>query len=378
VGFVIPFPIVLGSFVSSVFFQVFVNPILYYQGLFPQYKFGMNVIHTQMATSLDFWMSVGVGTGVAVGVIGLYSVIKTGITMRERSDRPTMRRTIPAGRGDWPVWISLVVWFIVSCAYVALAHWLVPGFPLWILIALGLIWTPLNSYVSARLIGLTGSGVGFPFLREAIIIKSGYKKADIWFTHMPMADLGGTAQRFREVELTGTKFTSIIKAEILTFFVMVVSSFAFWSFFWHTSPIPAPQFQFAQKMWPLNATMSSIWWTANQTGKANFLLKALKFDVAGYAGVATIVVYWICMLFKAPILFFYGFIGGVGAAPTGAIPMFVGAMLGRFYFARRFGTAKWSQYAPVLLAGFSCGMGLIGMSAVALALISKSVQYLPF
>jgi hypothetical protein len=338
----------------------------------------MNVIQTEMAIRLDFWMSVGVGTGVAVGIIGLYSVIKTAITMRERADRPTMRRSVPTGRGDWPVWISLVVWFLVSVAYVVIAHLLVPKFPLWILISLGLVWTPLNSYVSARLIGLTGSGVGFPFMREAIIIKSGYKQADIWFVNMPMHDLGGTAQRFREVELTGTKFTSILKAELLMFPVILITSFLFWSFFWHTSPIPAPQFQFAQKMWPLQATMGSIWWTANQTGKANFLLESLKFDVAAYAGVASIVVYWVFMLFKVPILFFYGFIGGVGAAPTGAIPMFLGALLGRYYFARRFGTAKWTQYAPVLLAGWSCGMGLIGMSAVALALISKSVQYLPF
>ena len=33
---------------------------------------------------------------------------------------------------------------------------------------------------------------------------------------------------------------------------------------------------------------------------------------------------------------------------------------------------------PVLLAGFSCGTGLIAMCSIALALIAKSVNYLPF
>jgi len=36
------------------------------------------------------------------------------------------------------------------------------------------------------------------------------------------------------------------------------------------------------------------------------------------------------------------------------------------------------MWAPVLLAGFSCGMGLIGMAAIALAIIGKSVSYLPY
>jgi len=32
----------------------------------------------------------------------------------------------------------------------------------------------------------------------------------------------------------------------------------------------------------------------------------------------------------------------------------------------------------VLLAGFSCGMGLIGMCAIAIALVSQSVTQMPF
>ena len=36
------------------------------------------------------------------------------------------------------------------------------------------------------------------------------------------------------------------------------------------------------------------------------------------------------------------------------------------------------MYTPVLLAGFACGTGLIAMASIALALIAKSVNYLPF
>ena len=64
------------------------------------------------------------------------------------------------------------------------------------------------------MIGLTGRGVGFPYIREASIVASGYQRLDVWYAPIPLADHGWAAQRFREVELTGTKFTSILKAEL--------------------------------------------------------------------------------------------------------------------------------------------------------------------
>ena len=93
-----------------------------------------------------------------------------------------------------------------------------------------------------------------------------------------------------------------------------------------------------------------------------------------FAGAA----YGATLLFKWPLLFFYGFIGGIGNLPHNTIPTMIGALLGRYYFAKRFGLERWQLYTPVLLAGFACGTGLIGMAAIALALIAKTVNYLPF
>jgi hypothetical protein len=83
-------------------------------------------------------------------------------------------------------------------------------------------------------------------------------------------------------------------------------------------------------------------------------------------------------LFKMPLLAFYGAANGANAFPADTIPTFIGACLGRYYFSKRLGPQKWTMYTPVLLAGFACGTGLISMAAIALALISKAVQPLPF
>jgi hypothetical protein len=79
-----------------------------------------------------------------------------------------------------------------------------------------------------------------------------------------------------------------------------------------------------------------------------------------------------------PALFFYGMIGGIGAIPNMAIPMFVGACIGRRILAPRYGEETWRRYTPVLAAGYACGVGLIGMLAVAFAMVARSVSSLPF
>lgn len=378
-GFVVPFPIVLGQFISSVACQIGMNPILYKMGMFPHWTYGTPYLQTTMSTTIDFWLSVQIGTGLGIGLIGLMAVTYTAMKRRNEANRPTMRRLTPEGRGDWSIWVSILLWAIATALQVGITHWLVPGFPFWIVLFFGFIYTPIISYVSGRLVGLVGQGVGFPYLREATIIKSGYTKSDIWFTSLGMHDLGGVAQFFREVELTGTKFTSIIKAELMACPVILIASFAFWSFFWKTSPIPSAQYPFIQKMWPVSATMGSIWWTANRKAiSENWLLSALRPNVIWGAGITTLALYAVALTAKIPMLFFYGFIAGGTMAPMATIPHFAGGMLGRLYFAKRFGQVRWRQYAPVLAAGFGCGMGLTSMTGIAVALIMKSVNYLPF
>lgn len=379
IGFVIPYPILLGTFISSITCQIGLNPVLYHMGLFPDWTYGTPYPQTQLSTFIDLWMSVGIGTALGIGVIGLGSVVWSLLKVRREAARPTMARSVAVNRGDWSIKLSIAVWGLAIIAQIAVAHFLVPDFPLWIFCFYGLIYTPVISYVSGRLIGITGSGVGFPYLKEATIIKSGYKGADIWFVPMPMHDLGGTAQFFRELELVGLKFNNIIKAEILKLLIVLPASFLFWSFFWKTSPIPSAQYPLVQRMWPINATMGSIWWTANTQNLAdNWLFRALRPSVIVGSGIGTLVLFAVSNLFRLPILFFYGFINGIVGAPMNTVPMFAGACLGRFYFRKRFGEVRWGQYAPVLAAGFGCGTGLTAMTGIAIALITKSVNYLPF
>jgi len=74
----------------------------------------------------------------------------------------------------------------------------------------------------------------------------------------------------------------------------------------------------------------------------------------------------------------YGVVRGLGqTTPHGIFLEIAGAIVGRYIFAKKYGLA-WRQYAPVLLAGFSCGMGLTGMTAMAITLIIRSLRSMPY
>ena len=69
-----------------------------------------------------------------------------------------------------------------------------------------------------------------------------------------------------------------------------------------------------------------------------------------------------------PSMWFYGIAGGIGGDPGMMIPRLLGAVIGRFYMIKQFGLKRWFMFNPVLAAGFACGVGLIGMATVAIAL----------
>jgi len=385
-GFVIPFPIVVGQFIGSMFTNFIFSPMLYRMnpGLFPTWAKGMNLIQSEMTLQFDMFMSIGIGVALAIAIIGIHAVVMAMLKARVRRAQGLETHgygNVPEGRGDFSIWIALAVWSLGTLGYIVMAHRLVPDFPMIFLLMFAFFWTPLTSYMSARMLGLTGRPLEIPYVQSATFILSGYKGIDIWFAPMPFADVGWAAQMFREVELTGTKMITVVKAEIFLLVLMLVFSFAYWSFFWRSSQIPSSQYPYAQTFWPLYAFYQALWATATLDqpgGQPTFLIQALKFDVIGYAGGGALAAYLAFMALKIPSLWFYGVAAGFPASCWWSIPMFVGAILGRYYFSPRFGAQTWMRYTPVLAAGYTCGIGLIGMVSIGLTIIFKAVRSLPF
>jgi hypothetical protein len=380
-GMVLPFWVVFGRFCAALV-HMFGNVILYKMGILVSWRRGTETIMTEFMNKIDFWLSFGIGTSFAVAFVGFYTVIKSVIQKRRNNEARDHGAwtDVPEGRGDYSLYVALGLFFFCTAGNIALCILLIgkQGLLLPFFLFFGFIYTPLMSYVNARLMGFVGTRIGFPMIKQATYIFSGYEGVDIWFAPFPIQDFGYAAQRFREVELTGTSFRSVIKMECMMFPILWFASFIFWAYIWGTGPkIPSEAYPYAQKMWHRRALSQSMWVSSTLPegeDKNDMLYKAIKFNYIGYGFGFGLIGFTILRLVGLPTMALYGFISGLGMLPHMMIPEMIGALFGRYYFSKKFGRKMWLRAVPVLAAGFACGMGLIGMVGSAVALLASAVK----
>lgn len=376
VGMVLPFWAVIGGLIG-VLITFSANPILYRHGILNRWHEGMGTVDTLFSNNFDFYMSFSIGLGLAIAIIGIWSVVRS-FGKNGPGDRGKLSDLLKPhpGRGDISIWLSIGIYVFSTLAYVLLCVWLVPNFPWIFFLIYGFIYTPLVSYITARMEGIAGQFVSLPLVREASFFAGarffGYQGIEIWYAPIPIHNYGEATVQFREIELTGTSLRGIINSEIVVFPVVMIASLIFSQFIWRLAPIPSANYPYAQELWHLQALNTLLMQTSTLEGNSLFFqaLRGLYVFAGTFFG---LVIYGLLSILGLPVLLIYGVVRGLGqTAPHGHFLEVIGALLGRFFFVKRYG-AMWRQYAPVLLAGFSCGMGLTGMFAMGFALILKSL-----
>lgn len=380
IGMVLPFWAVMGGLIGLII-TIILNPILYSNGILTRWHPGMATVDTVFANNFDFYMSFGIGLGLAIGIIGVWSVVRS--FQGKDGSRGTLHDLFhpPPGRGDFNFWIAIGIYFFSTLAYVGLCVWLVPSFPWIFFLAYGFIYTPVISYITARMEGIAGQFVSLPLVREASFIAGarffGYQGIEIWYAPIPIHNYGEATVQFRQIELTGTSLRGIIKAELLVFPIVMIASLMFSQFIWRLAPIPSSSYPYAQELWHLQALNTLLMQTSTLEGNSMFYQALSGMTVTTGIGFG-LLMYMVLSLFGLPVMLIYGVVRGLGqSTPHGMILEVAGALLGRYFFLKKYGP-KWRQYAPVLLAGFSCGMGLSGMFAMGFALIMKSLSHMAY
>jgi hypothetical protein len=401
IGFVLPFWAVVGTFAAIVFTLV-VNPILHNVGMLTSWQPGMDTVNTTFANSIDFYLSFGIGAALGVAIVSIYQTVRDVRARlrdmrdargagREEDERGNLWRTPKLGRGDYPMWLALIGYVVSSALLVGLCYLLLrnTGTNRFGLLSFLLIfvcfYNPFISYVNARLLGIAGQNVDIPFVKEVAFIASGAQGIDVWLAPIPLDNQGYQAQAFRVNELTGVSFRSLIKTDLVALPALFLMSLLFWAFIWHASPVPSDAFPAAQINWDLQAKQNALLFSSTfavEGGEVNIadsqFMQAIHLPVIG-AGVGVTVGLFILMgALGLPVLFVYGLIRGFGQFPHYMLLEIVGAMLGRFYFQKRLGAQRFLRLAPTLLAGYFTGVGLVGMTTIAMKLIGAAVSPSPF
>lgn len=379
-GMVLPYFAMVGSFIGLIATFI-MNPLLEAGGILKSWTVGDSTITTLYKNNIDFYFSFQIGIALAVAIGGVAQVIRT-YRNREKPGNTGATASfgdLPEGRGDIKTWFVIMVYFFVTITYIIVSGWLIDWHPgvMAVLFFLGFIYTPLISYVTARLEGMVGQVVEVPFIREATLIMSGYQGVAVWFLPIPIANYGQMCVFYKQCELTGTRFSSIWKTQVALFPIILVSSIFFMNFIWSLNDVPSAVYPFAEEMWKLHAENACIMFTAT-LGEFSIFEEAFNWFYISIGTVFGGLLFWIMSILGAPVMLTYGVVRGLGQTmPHSVVPQFIGALLGRYYFQKRLGL-KWRQYIPVVSAGFACGMGLITTVGVGITFLSKAALPLPF
>jgi hypothetical protein len=382
IGMVLPYYAMVGSFIGLLI-TFALNPVLYDYQILNAWLPGDGLITTTFKNNVDFYFSFTIGVSIAIAIAGFWEVY---LSLKKRRAVATQGRsvlaasTVPEGRGDIRPWLIIACYFFVTAAYITASGFLIDWHP-GVMIALlffGFIYTPLISYVTARLEGIAGQVVEIPMIREASLILSGYTGGvKVWFLPLPIANYGIMTVQYRQSELTGTKFTSIWKTKLVLYPIILASSILFASFIWGLAEVPSAVYPYAQKMWELEAMNRSIIYSST-LGEFSLFEDAFRWDYLGAGAGFGVLLFGVLSSMGAPIFLVYGVVRGLGQSlPQMIVPQMLGALIGKFYFQKKLGL-KWRQYIPVVAAGFSCGMGLITVACVGITFLSKAVIQLPF
>ena len=374
VGMVMPFYAVLGGIIGLLV-TVIANPLLYHYGVLNTYEKGDSTVEILFNNNVDFYFSFGIGIALAIAAIGIWGVVRS----IRKADKTLRQDPVPEGRGDIPSRWVLLFYFASTMMFILVSGWLVDWHKgvMIVMFFFGFVYTPLISYVSAKLEGLAGQVIEIPFIREMTFILSGYKGVAIWFLPVPKGNYGPQTMFYRQAELLGTKFTSIWKANILLFPIIIISTICFGSFIWSLAPIPSAQYPYTEEIWEFEAKNACLLYSST-LGEFSPFEKALSAPKVGLGFGIAMVMATILSSLNVPIMLFYGVIRGLGQTmPHSLIISFAGAMIGRFYFQKRYGK-DWRKMIPVVSAGFMVGSGLIAMVSIGVVFLCKAATTLPY
>ena len=395
IAFVMPKRVTIGIIITSFICHLFLPPIMYNSGIYTQWQKGFSMLDSSIANSLDLWMSVGIGAAISVPITAIMMTVKiyrSNISIdEEKHDNVNEKKVISSDRGDISTWLSISLYLFSSVGFVMLTHgiinlgWLggiekTPDqyFPIWILILFSMIWGPIMTYINAKMIGIAGQHISVPYVKEGILITSGYKQPDIWVSPLSSTggDFSGATVTFKTLELTKTKFTSLFKVELFAFILLTISGLFFFSYLWSVGPIPSDQFPYAQKMWPFITKNAALWYSALDEGN-NLVLDALKPNVIGGSLVFFIFLYGILSVTGIPLAYYFGTVSGIGVFPYITIP-YAFALIIRSLIEKKVGEVNFRRNKPIMAAGFAAGMGLAGMLIVMVVLIKSAISAIPY
>ncbi|MEM2169549.1 MAG: hypothetical protein QW186_07080 [Candidatus Bathyarchaeia archaeon] len=362
-GFMLPLRVTIPMFIGSAAFYIIGNYFITINNLWPSeapWSPGLGWSWIITKSRLYFWTSAIVGLSLATTLIPL--IIHPKRTFKIFSSLKKIR-------GKY-AWVILILFLASSSLLAILIHYLVPRFPLWILLLSSTGFSFIAVSFSAYSAGITFGGFNIPYLRELIILSSGYKEFDIWLTPTPFSVGGsGIVGALKQADIVRCRHGDYIKAYLLTVSLGVLASFIYISAFWSLSPFPSYAYPYTVTGWHVEFVDWARWQKWLWTG---FLFKQ---DIVIISFAAGAIVYIVTALLKVPH-FLISFVSGTAMYPHTALAQLIGSIINSKVFAKK--KIIQPTWIPLIIVGFSLGDSLMYLLSSALTLMGKAQWLLPY
>ena len=358
-GLILPPFVTIGIFIGSMAVYFFGNWILVISGLFTEWTPGMNLQNTWQRSILHFWAGPNIILAIAAGVLPLLFHPRPLID----SIKSLLRLKRGVG-GGVSLKLILAMYFSATISSVLLSHFLIPDFPIWILLLLSVGWTFLLNLIVARSIGITGISLNIPYVREGAILSSGYAGYDVWFAPIVFPEVmpGGawTCAVFKTADLVSAHVMDVVKVLIIAVPLGILFNFVYTQMFWSVAAVPSSFFP--APFWDISVTMTNLFINQQITlFRPEWILPTLF--------IAT-VLHTLIELLHLP-LSLIGIVAGTTSPISNSVGILIGLLIGRI-LQRVFGKAWLNKRKTAIVAGVLTGEGLIVTLTTAIAMILKS------
>jgi len=335
-----------------------------------EYRPGMTIDLLMWRSWIWIWASFLLGAALGVAIMSILRYRRYLISSFKSLYK--IRREKSAV-GYPPLWVILLAWLGGGIGSVALIQYILPGFPAWASLVFSLLLPFINASVCARGRGEVGIGVFLPYMKESMILASGYKGIDVWVSHIFYWNwgTGNNAASYvyisKLAKLTQTRPLDFFKGLIIMLPITWVVSFVASSLFWKMAPIPSAVFGLSTQRWPQQILEQAF-------TMLNYK-KMYKPKLIG-AGFAIFAILYVFGSFvKIPCLDVMALLAGLSVPPYYANALLIGYIIGNKIVRRYVGDEWWKNYRLTVLAGLSAGYGVVAAIMGCAVLISRALWY---
>ena len=371
-GFVFPSDIVLSLFLGSFALWFFGNALALKIPYFPEWQRewtpGMSISLIFQRATLWVWASFQIGFTLAVAA---FIVIKYRRSILRAFKSMTRITASGKAAGYLPLKASLLMYFIGSLGSVMLFVYLVPDFPVWILVLMFLVFPFISALVTGRIMGETSLYTSIPYVWQGTLLASGYPKVDAWLAPTPVtAGEQASVQMYiiKIMALTDTRPGDFFKLLILMFPLSILVSFVYTSLFWMIAPIPSVFYPATVINWPVQVAMQGLW--------ISHQLNIFKPDLI-LTGFFTVLIAASILNFIPFIPFsIVSFVAGTFQTTPSPLAMLIGYLFGKYVISKR--VENWEDIKASVVGGVILGEGISIVVATSIVIIAKSLWTLPY